>query len=197
MSSAAPAPAGDGRCPCLGADIPDGPRAYSPTNAANIYNEILPTGYGHMCGMHDQGGVSSQRQSILAFYCMSHASIMKLACHPQPIATAGPCPNFSAVAHVQMLCGNSLTNPDWCAGSWCWVDPKNCSLAFFSSSFFAGGNLHYSYAACGSRFGSVQEKTPQSSHTASRDSGAMTIAQTIVEQTTCTTPGLASFFQAT
>ena len=51
----------------------------------------------------------------------------------------------------------SAVVPSWCANTWCWIDPQNCTLASGNdnsgqnSSYFAGSGLVYSYETCGKR----------------------------------------------
>ena len=51
-------------------------------------------------------------------------------------------------ASMQPYCSKA-DPPGWCTDLWCYVDTANCSYPVFSSSYFPGAELKYSYATCG------------------------------------------------
>ncbi len=45
---------------------------------------------------------------------------------------------------------NGAVPPEWCADTWCYIDPNNCANTMnLKSAYFGDANLYYSYAACG------------------------------------------------
>ena len=59
--------------------------------------------------------------------------------------------NAIRAAGTDIVYCSGLVPPEWCASTWCYVDPANCDGLITTDSVFFPG-LSYSYSTSGSRF---------------------------------------------
>ena len=52
-------------------------------------------------------------------------------------------------AGLEPYCSDAENRPSWCGAEWCYVDSKQCNVAYDASVYFGAEVLTFSYETCG------------------------------------------------
>ena len=115
---------GDKSCPCLTAAAGE----LAPLDVRDRTNPKL---------LRDYGAQALEPSSSYGVGCYAHDI-------ETPLCQDNLCSSIKHIVPSPLGCDNS-----WCQRSWCYVDPKNCSLSRRSSDVFVYSDRQYSYATCG------------------------------------------------
>ena len=53
-------------------------------------------------------------------------------------------------AGLEPYCSGATDLPPWCGAEWCYIDSKQCNVAYEVSVYFRSANLAFSFETCGS-----------------------------------------------